>query len=95
MVGHPGKQRRGRDHQAIGHITGAEFDRSFGVNIKGVFHGQQLAWEYRADGGRVITISTSTTALILPGYAAYDATNGAVAQFTRILARQFGPPGSQ
>jgi 3-oxoacyl-[acyl-carrier protein] reductase len=72
-------------------ITEAEFDLSFAVNVKGVFHGLQLAWEHLADGGRIITISSSTTALMLPGYAVYDATKGAVEQFTHILAKEFGP----
>lgn len=72
-------------------ITEAEFDTSFAVNVKGVFHGMQLAWEHLADDGRIITISSSTTALMLPGYAVYDATKGAVEQFTHILAKEFGP----
>ncbi len=72
-------------------ITEAEFDLSFAVNVKGVFHGLQLAWEHLADYGRVITISSSTTALMLPGYSVYDATKGAVEQFTHILAKEFGP----
>lgn len=71
-------------------ISEAEFDLSFQVNVKGVFHGMQLAWRYMASGGRIITISSSTTALMLPGYAVYDATKGAVEQFTRILAKEFG-----
>jgi 3-oxoacyl-[acyl-carrier protein] reductase len=74
-------------------ITEAEFDLSFAVNVKGVFHGIQLAWEHLAEGGRIITISSSTTALMLPGYAVYDATKGAVEQFTHILAKEFGPRG--
>ena len=40
--------------------------------------------------GRIITIPSSTTALMLPGYAVYDATKGAVEQFTRILSKEFG-----
>ena len=72
-------------------ITEAEFDLSFAVNVKGVFHGLQLAWQHLADRGRIITISSSTTALMLPGYAVYDATKGAVEQFTHILSREFGP----
>lgn len=72
-------------------ITEAELDLSFAVNVKGVFHGLQLAWEHLANGGRIITISSSTTALMLPGYAVYDATKGAVEQFTHILSREFGP----
>jgi len=77
----------------FGEITEAEFDLSFAVNVKGVFHGLQLAWKYLADGGRIITISSSTTALMLPGYAVYDATKGAVEQFTHILSKEFGPRG--
>jgi hypothetical protein len=68
----------------------ADFDLSFAVNVKGVFHGLQLAWQHLADEGRIITISSSTTAMMLPGYAVYDATKGAVEQFTRILAEEFG-----
>jgi 3-oxoacyl-[acyl-carrier protein] reductase len=51
----------------------------------------QLAWKQMADGGRIITISSSTTALMLPGYAVYDATKGAVEQLTHILSKEFGP----
>jgi 3-oxoacyl-[acyl-carrier protein] reductase len=74
-------------------ITEAEFDLSYAVNVKGVFHGLKLAWDHLADHGRIITISSSTTALMLPGYAVYDSTKGAVEQLTRILAKEFGPRG--
>ena len=40
-------------------ITVADFDLSFAVNVKGVFHGLQLAWDHLAGGGRIITISSS------------------------------------
>jgi 3-oxoacyl-[acyl-carrier protein] reductase len=72
-------------------ITEQEFDLSFAVNVNGLFHGLQLAWAHLADGGRITTISSSTTALMLPGYAVYDATKGAVEQLTHILAEEFGP----
>lgn len=74
-------------------VSEAEFDLSFAVNVKGVFHGLQLAWQHLSDGGRIVTISSSTTALMLPGYAVYDATKGAVEQFTHVLAKEFGPRG--
>ena len=77
----------------FGEITEAEFDLSVAVNVKGVFHGLQLAWEHLAEGGRIITISSSTTGLMLPGYAVYDGTKGAVEQFTRILSKEFGLRG--
>ena len=71
-------------------ITEDEFDLSFAVNVKSVFHGLQLAANHLADGGRIVTISSSTSALMLPGYAVYDATKGAVEQMTRILSKDFG-----
>jgi 3-oxoacyl-[acyl-carrier protein] reductase len=74
-------------------VTEAEFDLSYAVNVKGVFHGMQLAHAHMAQAGRIITISSSTTALALPGYAVYDATKGAVEQLTRILARDFAARG--
>jgi 3-oxoacyl-[acyl-carrier protein] reductase len=77
----------------FGEITQAEFDRTFAVNVKGVFIGLQLAWRHLADGGRVISISSSTTALMLPGYAVYDASKGAVEQLTHVLAKEFGLRG--
>lgn len=77
----------------FGDITEADFDRSFAANVKGTFNGHQLAWRHLADSGRIITISSSTTALMLPGYAVYDATKGAVEQFSHVLAREFGGRG--
>lgn len=74
-------------------VTEAELDLSYAVNVKGAFHGMQLAHARMAEEGRIITISSSTTALALPGYAVYDATKGAVEQFTRILAKDFGSRG--
>jgi 3-oxoacyl-[acyl-carrier protein] reductase len=71
-------------------VTEDEFDLSFAVNVKGVFHGMQLAWDHLRDGGRIISISSSTSALMLPGYAVYDATKGAIEQFTHILSKEFG-----
>jgi 3-oxoacyl-[acyl-carrier protein] reductase len=72
-------------------LTEFDLELSLAVNVRGVFHGMQLAWRYLSDSGRIITISSATTGLMLPGYAVYDATKGAVEQFTRILSKEFGP----
>jgi 3-oxoacyl-[acyl-carrier protein] reductase len=74
----------------FGEVTEDEFDRSFQVNVKGTFHGCQLALERMADGGRVINISSSTTGLMLPGYGIYDATKGAMEAMTHVIAKEFG-----
>src|SRR5205807_374900 len=51
----------------------------------------QEAAKRMAEGGRIINLSSSTTALMLPGYAAYVATKGAVEQFSHVLAKELGP----
>lgn len=71
----------------------ADFDRIFAVNVKGVFFACQQAARKMADGGRIINISSSTTAMALPNYSAYVATKGAVEQMTRSLAKELGPRG--
>ena len=72
-----------------------EFDRLFGVNVKGAFFCCQEAAKRMAAGGRIINLSSSTTgrAVTLPGYAAYVASKGAVEQFSFVLARELGPKG--
>jgi 3-oxoacyl-[acyl-carrier protein] reductase len=77
----------------FGEATEADFDLSFAVNVKGVFNGLQCAYDKMRRGGRVISISSSTTGLMLPGYALYDATKGAVEQFTHVLTKEFGVRG--
>ncbi len=68
-----------------------EFDRLFAVNVKGAFFCCQEAAKRMGDGGRIVNLSSSTTALMLPGYAAYVATKGAVEQFSHVLAKELGP----
>ncbi|HUC84625.1 MAG TPA: SDR family oxidoreductase [Candidatus Acidoferrales bacterium] len=71
--------------------TEAEFDRIFATNVKGVFFACQQAATRLAEGGRIINLSSSTTARFMPNYGAYVATKGAVEQLTRSLAKELGP----
>jgi 3-oxoacyl-[acyl-carrier protein] reductase len=66
------------------------FDRLFAVNVKGAFFCCQEAAKRMAEGGGIIYLSSSTTALMLPGYAAYAATKLAVEQFSHLLAKELG-----
>lgn len=70
-----------------------DFDRLFAINVKGVFFACQQAAKRLADGGRVINISSSTTARLMPGYGAYVASKGAVEQLTRSLSKELGSRG--
>jgi 3-oxoacyl-[acyl-carrier protein] reductase len=77
--------------KSVSATTEAEFDRIFAINVKGVFFACQQAATRLADGGRIINLSSSTTARPMPTYGAYVATKGAVEQFTRSLAGELGP----
>jgi 3-oxoacyl-[acyl-carrier protein] reductase len=70
--------------------TEEEFDRIFAINVKGVFFACQQAATRLAHGGRIINLSSSTTARLLPAYGAYVATKGAVEQLTRSLSKELG-----
>src|SRR5208283_4076739 len=72
-------------------VSETEYDRIFAVNVKGTFFACQQAATRLADGGRIINLSSSTTARIMPNYGAYVATKGAVEQLTRSLAGELGP----
>lgn len=74
-------------------VTEAEYDRIFAVNVKGTFFACQQAAQRMAGGGRIINISSSTTARMMPNYGAYVATKGAVEQLTRSLAGELGARG--
>lgn len=74
-------------------ITEEDFDRIFAVNVKGTYFACQQAARHMADNGRIINFSTSVAGLMFPAYSIYAGTKGAVEQFTRQLAKEFGPKG--
>jgi 3-oxoacyl-[acyl-carrier protein] reductase len=80
-------------NQRIEDTSDDDFDRSFAVNVKGVFNTLREAAKRLENGGRIINISSSTTGMLLPTYGTYCATKGAVEQFTRILAKEIGHRG--
>ncbi len=80
-------------YKRLADVTETEFDRLFAVNVKGTFFACQQAARRMADGGRIVNFSSSTTALMLPTYAAYVASKGAVEQLTHVLAKELGPRG--
>lgn len=77
----------------IAEIRDDEFDRIVDVNLKSVFYALREATEKLADQGRVVTISSTVTRLMLPKYSAYAATKAAIEQLTRIFAREMGKRG--
>ncbi len=79
--------------KSLSRVTEEEYDRIFEINVKGTFFACQQAALRLVDGGRIINVSSSTTARMMPNYSAYVATKGAVEQLTRSLAGELGPRG--
>jgi len=73
-------------------ISEDEYDRTFAVNVKGVFLGcQAVVPVFRKQGGGVIINIGSTAGLRpRPGLSAYNATKGAVHTLTKSLAVELG-----
>ncbi|MDB6079195.1 MAG: short-chain dehydrogenase/reductase [Akkermansiaceae bacterium] len=71
-----------------------DFDRAIAVNVRGVFVAVQEAIRHMKEGGRIITIgSVNSDSMPFPTGSVYALTKGAVASFTRGLARDLGPRG--
>lgn len=78
----------------IEEITFADYERMISVNITGVFVATQEAVRHMQPGSRVIQIgSCSSRFAALSGSSLYVLTKGAIAAFTRGLARDLGPKG--
>jgi 3-oxoacyl-[acyl-carrier protein] reductase len=77
----------------IADINDEEFDRVLNINVKGVFYALREAAVRMADGGRVVSLSSTVTRLMLPNYGAYAASKGAVEQLTRVFAKEMGERG--
>ena len=71
-----------------------EFDRLVAVNVKGVFVATQSAIRHMGEGGRIIMIgSVNSDSTPSAGLSLYALTKGAIASFTRGLARDLAPRG--
>ncbi|SCY08858.1 3-oxoacyl-[acyl-carrier protein] reductase [Nitrosospira sp. Nl5] len=77
----------------IADISDEEFDRVLDINVKSVFYALREAATRLADGGRVVSLSSTVTRLMLPNYGAYAASKGALEQLTRIFAKEAGERG--
>jgi NAD(P)-dependent dehydrogenase (short-subunit alcohol dehydrogenase family) len=66
------------------------FDRTIAVNLRGPWLGMKLAFPHlRARGGGAIVTTSSISALVgMPGQAAYGASKAGVLQLTRVAAME-------
>ncbi|MDQ0875982.1 3-oxoacyl-[acyl-carrier protein] reductase [Paenibacillus sp. V4I3] len=74
-------------------ISEEQFDKFFRINTKGTFITLQEAAKHVADNGRIIYISSSTTASALPGAALYASSKIAPMYQVEVLAKEIGYRG--
>jgi len=79
--------------QHILQVSEADFDRAMAVNTKGPYFAMQYAAQHMRDGGRIINISTLSTALPEAGAGLYCASKAALELFTGVAARELGSRG--
>ena len=79
----------------ISQITEAQWDRLFGVNVKGIYHcvNAVLPGFLQKQKGCIITVSSMWGQQGASCEAAYSATKGAVIALTQALALELGPSG--
>ncbi|HIK42580.1 3-oxoacyl-ACP reductase family protein [Thermoleptolyngbya sp. M55_K2018_002] len=71
-----------------------DFERLLAVNVRGVFIATQEAVRHMGAGGRIIMIGSINSDIVpFVGGSVYALTKGAVASFTRGLARDLGDRG--
>jgi len=71
-----------------------DFDKMIAVNVRGLFVATQEAARHMGEGGRIIHIgSCNSDRIPFGGASVYALTKGAIAAFTKGLARDLGPRG--
>jgi 3-oxoacyl-[acyl-carrier protein] reductase len=79
---------------AIGDISDEQFEHALSVNVRGVFTATREAVRHMGEGGRIVMIgSVNSDFMPFATGSLYALTKGAVASFTRGLARDLGPRG--
>jgi NAD(P)-dependent dehydrogenase (short-subunit alcohol dehydrogenase family) len=73
----------GAEFAAIGEITEEHFDKTFGVNVKGLLFTVQKALPLFTDGGSIILNASIVSSKGMENFSVYSATKAAVRSFAR------------
>jgi len=73
----------GGEFLPFGSITEEHYDRTFGVNVKGLLFSVQKALPLMPDGGSIILNASVAASKGIPAFSVYSATKAAVRSFAR------------
>jgi NAD(P)-dependent dehydrogenase (short-subunit alcohol dehydrogenase family) len=74
-------------------VTDEEFESNLDANLRSAFYVLREAARRVEDNGRIVTLSTSITAVTIPHYGAYAGHKAATEHYVRALAKELGPRG--
>ncbi len=74
-------------------ITEADFDRQFGINVKGALFAAKAAAPHIPEGGSIIFTASTAASIGMAGTSIYSATKAAVRSFARSLGAELAPRG--
>lgn len=77
----------------LGEITEDDFDRQFGINVKGALFAAKAAAPYVPEGGSIIFTASTVASTGMAGASVYSATKAAVRSFARTLGAELAPRG--
>lgn len=81
------------DPEWLTEVTEENFDRTFGVNVRGLLFTVQKALPLFRDGGAIVLISSIAAFKGIPRYTAYSATKASVRSFVRTWTAELKDRG--
>jgi NAD(P)-dependent dehydrogenase (short-subunit alcohol dehydrogenase family) len=81
------------EHAPIDTATPAHFDKTFGINARGVFFTVQKALPLMTRGGSIVLVSSGLHMKGLPAHGTYSATKAALRSFARTWAMELKDRG--
>ena len=74
-------------------VTEDDFDRQFGVNVRGALFAAQAAAPHIPEGGSIIFTASTVASSGMAGASVYSASKAAVRSFARTLGAELAPRG--
>jgi NAD(P)-dependent dehydrogenase (short-subunit alcohol dehydrogenase family) len=81
------------EHAPLAVATPEHFDKTFGINARGVFFAVQKALPLMTRGGSIVLVSSGLHMKGLPAHATYSATKAALRSFARTWAMELKDRG--